>query len=96
MTDLRLVQSDNVAELPRWNPRVISEIARTFANKVENGEFGEVYRVIVIVENDEGLARMYWGNELSHLEAVGMLQLALADATQKATDSYADRAGEIQ
>jgi hypothetical protein len=93
VTELRVVPN-NVEPLPRWNPRDVSNVARAFADKVEAGDFGIVERCLVTVETDVGLVQLYWGDGISHLEAVGILQLALFDATQKATDSYADRAGE--
>lgn len=85
---LKLVETDNIKELPRYNPRLIPSIARTFADKVEAGDFGEATRCVVIVETDEGLERLYWGEEVTHIEAVGILQMALTDAAHKALDSY--------
>ena len=90
---LRLVRDEaDVIPIGVYNPKLIPEIARTFADKVEDGEFGEVERAVVILETDEGLIKFYWGEAPTHLEAVGMLQLALHDATQQAIDSYGDDA----
>lgn len=84
----------DVTALPIYNPHVIPEIARTFADKVEAGDFGQVDRCIVIVETTEGLVRLYWGGSIMHIEAVGVLQLSLADATQKALAHFLDSTEE--
>ena len=90
---LKLVHdAENVVELGVYNPALIPEIARTFADKVEDGEFGMVERAVVILETEHGLIKFYWGETPTHLEAVGMLQLALHDATVNAIDSYGDDA----
>ena len=89
---LKLVSTDNVVDIGVYNPMLIPSIARTFADKVEEGEFGEVTRAVVILETDEGLIKFFWGEAPTHLEAVGILQLALHDATVNAIDSYGDDA----
>ena len=86
---LRLV-SDNVTEIPVYNPHLIPSIARTFADKVEDGEFGEVTRAVVILETDAGPLNFYWGETPSHLEVVGLIQCALLSTTQDALDGYDD------
>lgn len=87
---LKLVHDDSadVVEIGIYNPRLIPDIARTFADKLEAGKFGAVTRVITIVETDEGLARIYWGEGIRHAEAVGLLHMALADATDAARAEY--------
>lgn len=86
------IDVENIARLPVHNPQIIPDIARTFADRVEEGKFGQVERVIVIVETDEGLAKLYWGDGITHIEAVGILQMALFSASGEAIDSYADEA----
>lgn len=80
---LRLVEPAPI-ELKVWNPRLIPDIARTFADKVEAGEFGPVSRCAVVVETDEGQTTMYWGEDLTQIEAIGLLHVALAQATNDA------------
>lgn len=88
MTITLAVDNCNVVDLPVYNPALIPSIARTFADKVEAGEFGEVTRAIVILETDAGPLNFYWGETPSHLEVVGLIQLALHETTQDALDSY--------
>ena len=82
---LKLV-TDNTVELPIYNPRLIPSIARVFADKFEAGEFGEVTRAVLILETEAGPLPFYWGEEISHFEAIGMLQMA---AHQAITDGIA-------
>lgn len=79
---LKLV-ADNVETLPVYNPKAIPSIARTFADKLEGGEFGEVNRVVVLCETDEGLVPMYWGDDLTHYDAIAMLHLGMVEATER-------------
>lgn len=83
---LKLVEP-NIAEFPIYNPKLIPNIARTFADKVEGGEFGQVERAVVILETEAGPIKFYWGAALTHLEAVGLLHLASIAAAQ---DAYSD------
>jgi hypothetical protein len=84
---LKLV-ADNTVALPRYNPKLIPSIARTFADKVEDGEFGEVSRAVVILETDAGPIKFYWGERMSHLEAVGLLHLASIAAAGDAFEDF--------
>jgi hypothetical protein len=86
---LRVV-ADNVTELPVHNPHLIPSIARTFADKCEDGEFGEVSRAVLILETDTGPLRFFWGDSFTHEEAVGTLFLAAHAATVDAIDDFED------
>jgi hypothetical protein len=74
----------NVEHIEVYNPRLIPSIARTFADKLEADAFGDVARVIVLVETDEGIIPLYWGGGITHVEAIGLLHLGLAEATERA------------
>jgi hypothetical protein len=89
MTELRVV-ADNTIELQVYNPKIIPSIARAFADKAEAGELGAITQAIVLVENEDGVTRLYWGEQPQHSEILAMLQIALTQATQAAIDSYAD------
>lgn len=85
MIQLAVNNESNVANLPRHNPHLIPGIARTFADKIEAGEFGQVDRVIVLLETDDaGILPLYWGDRITHVEALGLLHLGLAEATVRA------------
>lgn len=84
------VDVGNLAELPVYNPKLIPSIARTFADKVEAGEFGMVERAVVILETDVGPVKFYWGESLTHLEAVGLLHLASIAAAQDFAEDVLD------
>jgi hypothetical protein len=84
---LRVV-ADNTVELPVHNPKLIPSVARAFANKAEAGEFGAIDRAVLILETDTGPLSFYWGEELTHYEAIGMLQMAAHLATVDGIDAF--------
>lgn len=75
---LRIVSdnTDNIVELDVQNWRDVPGQARLFATDVESGIYGEVNKVIVIVDTPDGLHLVSWGESMSQFEAVGMLEVA--------------------
>jgi hypothetical protein len=71
---LRLV-GENVAELPVGNLMDVAAMARRFADDLDAGKWGEVSRVIVIVENG-GMPILGWGENTSPYELMGMFESA--------------------
>lgn len=88
---LRLVDKDNVVEAEVYNPKLIPSIARAFADKAEAGRFGKVKRAVLVLETDEGPLKFYWGEPLTHYEAVGLLHVATHNASSAATDGFANQ-----
>ena len=82
--------ADNVEPLPVHNPTLIPSIARTFADKCEAGVFGEVERAVLVLETDDGPLKFFWGEPLTHYEAVGMLTVAAHIASTDAVDDFDD------
>jgi hypothetical protein len=70
------VVSDNTVELPVRNLMDIPSMARGFAEDLESDEYGEVTRVIVVLDSPDGLRTLQWGENISIYEAMGMLDAA--------------------
>ena len=74
---LRLVpDSADVIPLDIRNWRDVPGQARCFAEDVEAGEYGEVSKVIVVIDTPDGLHLVSWGDSMTQFEAVGMLDVA--------------------
>jgi hypothetical protein len=72
---LRIVDSDNVRQLPVGNLRDIAAAARGFADAVEAGSI-DVDRCIIVAIVDGALDYSAWGNPPCIVEAIGMLEMA--------------------
>jgi hypothetical protein len=70
------VVSDNTVELPVRNLMDIPSMARGFAEDLESNEYGEVTRVIVVMDSPDGLRTLGWGESVSTYEAIGILEAA--------------------
>ena len=68
--------NSNVTDLQISNVQDIVQMADTFATDVSEGEYGLVRRVLVIVDGDEGLTLLGWGEGLSPFEAMGLYDAA--------------------
>jgi hypothetical protein len=76
---LRLV--DNVAELPVGNLMDIAGMARRFASDVDNGEWPDIHRAIVIVQGEDGtLTIVGWGENSTAFEMMGICEAAKLQA----------------
>lgn len=64
---------DNVEQLPVGNLMDIAGMSRRFADQVEAGACGAVNRVMVIVENEDGISGLLWGENANSCEKMGML-----------------------
>lgn len=67
---------DNVTELPRGNLRDVADMAHRFADRVDAGELGEVNRAVCIVENENGLVLLGWGEGTTAYELMGLFEAA--------------------
>jgi hypothetical protein len=72
---LRLVDTQ-VSDLPVRNLMDIAAMARGFGDDLDAGEHGEISRVLVIAEGDEGLKIYGWGENTSPYEMMGLFEAA--------------------
>ena len=72
---MRLVV-DNVSAIPVGNLQDVAGMARRFAERIEAGEFGDVTRVTLLIENGEMQQRESWGDMPTGYELMGMLDAA--------------------
>jgi hypothetical protein len=72
---LRVV-ADNVTELPVGNLMDIPGMSRRFANDLEAGDYGDVQRVMVVIESGDGIRTLGWGDSINTFEAIGLLEAA--------------------
>ena len=72
---LRVV-SDNTIPLDIYNFKDIAGCARRFADQLEQGEHGEPKRIVLIVDTPVGIALNLWGDNVSGLELLGLLEAA--------------------
>lgn len=68
------VVGDNVEKLEVRNLMDIPAMARGFADDLEAGDYGEVERVIVVIDTPDGLRTLGWGESVSNYEAIGILE----------------------
>ena len=73
---LSLAHDSTVTEIGVRNLMDIPAMARGFADDMDAGLYGEVQRAIVIVDSDDGLRLLGWGESLSQYEALGVLEAA--------------------
>lgn len=77
----------SVLAFPGINWRDIPALARDFAKDVEQGEYGEVTRVALVMETDHGVHTITWGENAPPLLWLGLFQaagmMAFADATEE-------------
>jgi hypothetical protein len=72
-----VVDNSNIEELPVGNLQDIGGMARRFADDLEAGEYGETYRVVVVLQrSDSSLAIMGWGENGSPYEFMGLFEAA--------------------
>jgi hypothetical protein len=68
-----IVDNSNIETIPIGNLQDIGDMARRFADQVEANDYGEVTRVMVIVETPDGLSANLWGENANGYEKIGML-----------------------
>ena len=77
MADLRIVSDNtNVEHLPIRNLSDIAGMARGFADDVDAGQWGQVDRVICLLENENGISILGWGDNTTAYELMGMFEAA--------------------
>ncbi len=88
---LKLVEpSADVVAIDIINPAIIPAVARRFAEKVEEGKFGPVCKAVLVLDTESGPLCFYWGDTPNHFEAIGMLQMAVHEATRKGIEAFED------
>ena len=74
---LKLVHDSNVEELPIGNLMDIAGMARRFADDLDSGSHGEVFRTVVLIQReDNSLAIFGWGENTSAMELMGLFEAA--------------------
>ena len=68
-----VVDNSNIETIPVGNLQDIAGMARRFADQVDANDYGEVTRVMVIVETTDGLSANLWGENASGYEKIGLL-----------------------
>ena len=71
-----VVDNSNVEQLPIRNLADIAGMARGFADDIDQGRWGTVDRVIFLVENEDGIRILGWGNNTTAYELMGMFESA--------------------
>ena len=66
-----------VVPLPVGNLRDIASMARKFADEFEAGNYGNHVRALLVLEG-EGIEMFLWGDDLTNLAAIGILDCAKA------------------
>jgi hypothetical protein len=68
---------DNVTELPVGNLMDIAGMARRFANGVDDGDWLDIHRAVVVVQGEDGtLSILGWGENTSSFELMGIFEAA--------------------
>jgi hypothetical protein len=75
------VVSENVVKLlPNYalcmDLAAIAERLRTLADRIESGEFGQVERVVCVMENPDQVLRRTYGRPTTNMELLGILEYA--------------------
>ena len=76
-----IVDNTKVSALPIGNLMDIADMSRRFADEVNDGEYGEVRRAIVVVQGEDGaLTIIGWGDSSSPFELMGICEAAKLQA----------------
>ena len=73
---LRLVETDNVAELSVYNFQDLVACARRFADQLEEGVQGEPFRVALVIQSNDGLTISVWGESADAHQLMGLFEAA--------------------
>jgi hypothetical protein len=71
-----VVDNEKVSELPIRNLQDIAAMARGFGTDVEDEVYGDVVRVMVVVETADNMHLLNWGETSSVYEAIGLFEAA--------------------
>lgn len=72
-----VVDNSNVETIPVGNLLDVSGMARGFADEVDDGQHGQVNRVILIVEHEDGIKLLGWGErDCTPYELMGLFEAA--------------------
>lgn len=72
---LRIV-SDNVSELPVDNWSDISGMLRRTADEIDEGKYGDIIRLVAILDQPMGIGIQTFGENGSQFEIVGLIEAA--------------------
>ena len=70
------VDNSNVTQIPVGNLMDPADMARRFADNIDAGKWGQIGRVIVIVEHENSMVIMPWGENTGPYELMGMFEAA--------------------
>lgn len=75
---LKLIHdAENVSNIPVGNLLDIGGMARRFADEVDAGRHGQVSRVILMVEDEDGIRVLGWGaRDATPYELMGLFEAA--------------------
>lgn len=73
---LKLVDPDNVTELPVYNFQDMAGCARKFADQLEAGKQGEPIRCVLVAQSDDAMAISVWGESASAHLLMGIFEAA--------------------
>ena len=68
------VDNGNVTPIGTGNLMDIPGMARRFADQVESGGYPNTTRAIVIIERDDGLSILSWGEATTAYELMGLFE----------------------
>lgn len=84
MTIKIAVDDTNVEAFPALNLQDIAACARKFADCLEAGDFGEISMAMLVIETQDTLETLHWGETISIREAIGIFDIAKAHFVSKA------------
>lgn len=72
------VDNTNVEAFPALNLQDIAACARKFADSVDAGEFGQIASAMLVLDVEDGMETLHWGEAMSLREAIGTFDIAKA------------------
>ena len=78
MTLRVVVDNGNTVPFPALEAADVAQDARDFALAVESGKIGQIQSALLVLETDNGVETIIWGDNLTVAEAIGVIELAKA------------------
>lgn len=67
----------NVEEFPSGNLQDVAGMARRFADGVDDGDWFDIHRAVVVVQGEDGtLTLLGWGENTTSFELMGIFEAA--------------------
>jgi hypothetical protein len=70
------VDNTNVEAFPALNLQDIAACARKFADAVEAGDFGPIASAMLVLDTEDGMDTLHWGESMNIREAIGTFDIA--------------------